>query len=534
MEAEDAEKVFGDAAERSFLARLASPSYDGLAMALDLLECNSHVSPFDPLPQFIPGSVCLCCDVCCRFPESDSFLRPYFTRDEIDAAVAQGLSPALFIDPAGSQIALVKDAESEGYLCPAFDPATSHCGIYEQRPLDCQLYPLALMWSADGSEIELGWDTKCPFMREAVPEEIRRHAGRVQALLQQDRMLQLLSKNPRLIGRFQEDVIVLASLPEVTGRLRSRQPVLQPDSRLRPLRMEDAPRMKEALEKSECLGHEALAAYAFEYHYIWTATLPYWWMERDGVFFLFASSPDGWFMPLPPLGPRPLEESVEEGLADLHRWNHGSPVSRIESMTDRQKARLAGSRLRWSEKSPDYLYRTGSLAQLAGDSYRSQRALCNRVERTASVALRPYTAADRPACRDLFRRWVSQKQSGQLDAMGQFLLEDAAAAHELVWELADRQGLAGSVVCVQDRVMGYTFGYRLAPETFAVLVEVADRAVPGLAQYLFRETCRAAHHAGAEYINAMDDAGLPGLRAAKLRYHPVATVKSWIASPLQP
>ena len=499
-------------------------------MALDQLEFKSHVSPSNPLPQFVPGSVCVQCEVCCRFPESDSFLRPYFTRDEIGAAVAQGLSPALFTDPVGSQIALVKDPESEGYLCPAFDPATSRCGIYDHRPLDCQLYPLALMWSADGSQVELGWDTKCPFMREAVPGEIRQHAERVHALLQQEATLQLLANNPRLIGRFQEDVIVLASLPELTDRLRFHQP----DSRLRPLRLEDAPRMKEALERSECPGHEALAAYAFVYHYIWTTTLSYWWMERDGVFFLFAHSSDGWFMPLPPLGPRPLEETVGEGLVDLHRWNHGSPVSRIENVTDRQKARLAGSHLQWSDKSPDYLYRADSLAQLAGDSYKSQRALCNRVERTASVTLRPYTVADQPVCRDLFRRWVSQKQSGHLDTMGQFLLEDAEAAHELIWVFGNRLGLAGTVACVQDQVMGYTFGYRLTPEMFAVLVEVADRSMPGLAQYLFRETCRAARHDGVEYINAMDDAGLPGLRAAKQAYHPVATIKSWIASPLQP
>ncbi|MEK6631866.1 MAG: phosphatidylglycerol lysyltransferase domain-containing protein [Nitrospirota bacterium] len=499
-------------------------------MALDQLESKSHVSLSDPLPQFVPGSVCAQCDVCCRFPESDSFLRPYFTRDEIGAAVAQGLSPALFTDPVGSQIALVKDAESEGYLCPAFDPATSRCGIYAYRPLDCQLYPLALMWSADGSQIELGWDTKCPFMREAVPGEIHRHAGLVHALLQRETTLRLLANNPRLIGRFQEDVIVLASLPELTDRLR----LHQPDPRLRPLRLEDAPRMKQALERSECPGHEALAAYAFVYHYIWTTTLSYWWMERDGVFFLFAHSPGGWFMPLPPLGPRLLEESVGEGLADLHRWNHGSPVSRIENVTDHQKACLAGSHLQWSDKSPDYLYRADSLAQLAGDSYKSQRALCNRVERTASVTLRPYTVTDQPACRDLFRRWVSQKREGTLDTMGQFLLEDAEAAHELIWALGDRLGLAGTVACAEDQVVGYTFGYWLTPETFAVLVEVADRSVPGLAQYLFRETCRAARHGGAEYINAMDDAGLPGLSAAKQAYHPVATIKSWIASPLQP
>lgn len=494
------------------------------------LESNSRVSLSDPLPQFVPGSACLRCDVCCRFPESDSFLRPYFTRDEIGSAVAQGLSLSLFMDPVGSQIALVKDAESDGYLCPAFDPATSRCGIYEHRPLDCQLYPLALMWSEDGIEVKLGWDTKCPFMREAVPEEIHRHAERVHALLRREATLQILSNNPRLIGRYQDDVIVLASLPEVTQHVRTQQP----DRRLCPLRLEDAPRMRQALERSKCPGQEALAAGAFVYHYIWTTTLSYWWMERDGVFFLFAHSPDGWFIPIPPLGPKPLEESVREGLAYLCQWNKGSLVSRIENMTDQQKARLADSDLRWAAKSPDYLYRAEALAHLAGDSYKSQRALCNRVERTSPVRIRPYDLADQPACRDLFRRWVLQKREGILDTMGQYLLEDAEAAHELLWALGDRLGLVGTVACAGDQVVGYTFGYWLRPETFAVLVEVADRSVLGLAQYLFRETCRTARHGGAEYINAMDDAGLPGLRAAKRAYHPVAMINSWIASPLHP
>lgn len=444
--------------------------------------------------------------------------------------MAQGLSPSSFMDPVGSQITLVKDAESDGYLCPAFDPATSRCGIYEHRPLDCRLYPLALMWSEDGTEVKLGWDTKCPFMREAVPAEIHRHAELVHALLQREPTLRLLASNPRLIGRYQEDVIVLASLPDVTQRVRTQQP----DRRLCPLRLEDAPRMRQALERSICPGQEALAACAFVYHYIWTTTLSYWWMEGDGVFFLFAHSPDGWFMPIPPLGPKPLDESVREGLAYLCRWNKGSLVSRIENVTDHQKAHLAGSDLRWTAKTPDYLYRAEALAHLAGDSYKSQRALCNRVERMSSVRIRPYDSVDQPACRDLFRRWVSQKRAGQLDTMGQYLLEDAEAAHELIWALGDRLELVGAVACAADQVAGYTFGYWLTPETFAVLVEVADRSVPGLAQYLFRETCRTAHRNGAVYINAMDDADLPGLRDAKRAYHPVAMINSWIVSPLHP
>jgi hypothetical protein len=60
------------------------------------------------------------------------------------------------------------------------------------------------------------------------------------------------------------------------------------------------------------------------------------------------------------------------------------------------------------------------------------------------------------------------------------------------------------------------------------MLEVADRSVPGLAQWLFRETCRVAIKQGATYINAMDDGALPGLRKAKLAYRPTAVIENWV------
>src|ERR1043165_6688290 len=101
------------------------------------------------LPQFVPSSACFTCEVCCRFPDPDSELRPYFTGEEIVRALAHGLDAAAFPDAGGTQVALVPDARGEGFRCPAFDRATGACRIYEYRPLDCQLYPLALMWDAD-------------------------------------------------------------------------------------------------------------------------------------------------------------------------------------------------------------------------------------------------------------------------------------------------------------------------------------------------------------------------------------------------
>ncbi|MDE3224390.1 MAG: YkgJ family cysteine cluster protein, partial [Nitrospirota bacterium] len=215
--------------------------------------------PQASLPQCVPSRACFSCDVCCRFPEADSFLRPYFTAEEIRGAVAHGLDPARFPDPGGSQIHLVPNPSGEGYLCPAFDPVTSHCRIYDHRPLDCQIYPLALMWSADRREALLGWDTKCPFLRDS-SQGLDAHAERIAALLEGDEMAATLARNPRLIGRFQDDVVVLRSLPKLTERIRSRFEVPgsgfaagpprnpRPVSRtLHPLTLDDRPRFEAAL-----------------------------------------------------------------------------------------------------------------------------------------------------------------------------------------------------------------------------------------------------------------------------------------------
>lgn len=482
------------------------------------------------LPQLVSGSTCFRCDVCCRFPESDSFLRPYFTRDEITEAVAQGIPELSFPDHSGSQINLVANPRDEGYLCPAFDAESGHCGIYDVRPFDCQLYPLALMWDESGQEVLLGWDTKCPFMREAVPHSIHQHAESVTALLSAEAMLDKIIANPRLIGRFQDDVVVLKPLPQLTAHLR----VARVDPRLQPLTLADAPRMAQALARAEVLRDDAPAAFAFPYHYIWTSLLPCWWLDHQDTWFLFAQSPDGWFMPLPPLGPGPLDRAVDNAFRLMHQWNGPSPVSRIEHMTDAQRQLLGGAGLQFRTKDGDYLYAASALATLAGDPYKSQRALCNRVEREQTITIEPYRIENRDACLSLHRSWADQKRRGQLDEMGMFLLEDAESAHARVFREYEQIGLSGTVVKANHVVAAYTFGYWLTPHTWCVLFEVADRAIPGLAQWLFRETCRSAMAQGAVSINAMDDAGLPGLRAAKLVYHPTAVVTTWIATRTTP
>lgn len=483
------------------------------------------VTPLSALPQLVPSRTCLQCDVCCRFPDFDSPLRPYFTEHEIAQALAGGVEEPAFPNRRGSQVILVPAPNGDGYLCPAFDAATSTCRIYEQRPLDCQLYPLALMWDERHAQILLGWDTKCPFMREEIPEEIQRHADRVMALLDQPGLCDQIVAHPRLIGQFQEDVVVLARFPRLTVAVADQWGTAP----LHRFSLDDIPRMTMALDRSGWRHAQSLAACSPVYHYIWNGLLAYWWMELEEALCLFAQSPDGWFMPLPPIGAGPIDAPLSAAMGLLRRWNGDSPVSRVENVPAQLVPELERMGYRLTSKEPDYLYSAGGLASLTGDRFKSQRALCNRFEREQSCELDYYRVSDREDCRTLLAEWSRQKQVDTLESFEVMLLADAESAHEIVWSHASALRLIGKVVRIHGRLCAYTFGYWLTSATFCVLVEVADRTVPGLAQYLFRETCRTAFAEGAEYINSMDDAGLSGLRASKQAYHPTALIPNFVA-----
>lgn len=509
---------------------------------------RTTVRSHTPLPQIVPSRVCLTCHVCCRFPERDSFLRPYFTGEEIQGAVARGIDPGAFPDPAGSQVTVVPNPQGDGYLCPAFDPTTSHCRIYESRPLDCQLYPLAVMWNANHDRVVLGWDTTCPFMREQAGEEpgargeraeVEAYAERMASLVEQNETLEIFAMHPRLIGRFQEDVIVLRVLPRLTERLRvtgdesrvtGKSEAPDRSRHLSPLTLADRSKIEQALASSSYRGATPLAAYSFAYHYVWHSLLSCWWVEIDGHLCLFAESPDGIFMPLPPLGTGPITRALAEGFRIMQERNRGTAVTRVENVPAGLTTELDRAGYRLTPKDADYLYRTADLVTLAGDRYKSQRAGRNRFGREHGGRLESYEDRDRDECLALFHDWRDQKLADGLDEPARWLLADSKTAHHEAFTHHAALGLDGAVVRVNGVIRAYTFGYWLTPSVFCLLLEVADRTIPGLAQFLFREFCARAQTQGADVINTMDDSGLASLTKSKQAYHPIERISNWIAT----
>jgi Fe-S-cluster containining protein len=478
------------------------------------------------LPQPVPSHVCLTCEVCCRFPEADSFLRPYFAEEEITRAVALGIDSSHFPNAKGAQIALVPHPSGEGFVCPAFEVETSRCRIYQQRPLDCRLYPYAMMWDSAKDQAVLGWDSKCPFMVNAPHRAITSAAEPIAELLEQDETVCTVAQHPRLVGPYQDDVSIIRPLPRISEALRRTASAVT----LKPLTAQDRGRVEAALAATRPVLPIPLASFSFAGQYLWHSLLEYSWAEIDRHLCIFAASSDGLFMALPPLGPGPLGPPLDAALRYMRIRNRGARSTRIENVPEVYLPEIAKLGLLHRAKEPDYLYRAEELAHLPGDRYKSQRAACNRFERDCVSVCEPYQPSHRAACLELFQTWRSQKETSDADEWGRLLLADATTAHEVA--LADPQaaGLVGAVVKVQGVVRAYTFGMWLTPTIFCVALEVADRTIPGLAQFIFRECSRAVHARGAEYINTMDDAGLPKLAKSKHSYHPAAMLSNFVVT----
>jgi Fe-S-cluster containining protein len=489
------------------------------------------------IPQLIPSSRCLACDVCCRFPEKDSPLAPYFTADEVRRAIGRGVSPERFAHPEGGRIELIPHPNGEGYICPAFDPNSNGCRIYDDRPLDCQLFPLALMWDSSRRTVLLGYDRKCPFVSETLLGDSLFEYGRsMAARLETDDTIQALRGNSGLIGAYQDDVMILMPLTRLTEALTGRPAATagrpSPEAvGLTPLADADRPLFESALKWTRT----ELSSYSWPALMVWKDHLQYSWTVIDRQFCLFARYVDGLFMPLPPLGETLIPEAVQKCFARMDSINTHPAVSRIENIPPEQVAGFEAMGFVLKPKEQEYLYEREALVRLAGDRYKTKRWACNRFvrdHRNGPVRLEPYRPSDLDDCLEFFDRWKKQQgksgpPSSQREEEG-MMLEDAASVHRRALENFTALGLTGRVVRLDGKIVGYTFGFPLRPGIFCVLLEVADREIAGLAAYLFREFCLELSDYAV--IHAMDDSGLERLRAAKLSYHPSKILTSYIAT----
>ncbi len=228
---------------------------------------------------------------------------------------------------------------------------------------------------------------------------------------------------------------------------------------------------------------------------------------------------------------------IREAYEFMLEANRNPQIARIENVPQEMLPFLLGQHLegRGPSYPPDtavvketeFLYETQALAQLKGNRYKSKRHAYNAfVARYPNANLSRYSPADRAECLALYDTWQESRVAKCSDAIYRAMLEDSRCAHRIGLAHADALGLIGRVVKINGHIRGWTFGYPLNADTFCILFEVADLAIKGLAQFIYREFARELANA-YRWLNAMGDSGLANLKRVKRSYHPARLILSY-------
>jgi len=174
-------------------------------------------------PSLPPSETCLSCRGCCIFLTPHSPWIPYFRAEEIHQAIESGISQKAFPSQEGSRIVPV--SHGDAVCCPALNPDTHHCTIYNVRPLDCFIYPFILIWDSAQKVIFLALHAACPFVftqAAPLPESLVCRAKELTQMLQTPQMIESLSANPGMIMTIQQDTMLIAPLDRLTMAMAKR------------------------------------------------------------------------------------------------------------------------------------------------------------------------------------------------------------------------------------------------------------------------------------------------------------------------
>lgn len=170
----------------------------------------------------------------------------------------------------------------------------------------------------------------------------------------------------------------------------------------------------------------------------------------------------------------------------------------------------------------DYLYTVDHLADLPGKKLHAKRNHIHRLDEDCPGWRWSWlTQDDVEPCREMDRLWLQQAQQREA-VQGLSTLDGENRALELALTHWQEIGLEGVVLRCQDQILGFSLGAPLTETIFDVHFERARADIQGAYPAVNRSFAQAVRqkYPQVRYLDREDDMGLPGLRKAKLSYHP--------------
>jgi len=286
----------------------------------------------------------------------------------------------------------------------------------------------------------------------------------------------------------------------------------------KPLDLEDRERIISIFRASPPITSEL----TFTNLFMWRNHYRFRWCTAGASLLVAADPPGAQPFALPPVGGDDLTVAFRLLVEHLQRLTALPEIRRVPGDLARRYAEPLGLDAEEDRAHSDYVYRTESLVALSGRKYHSKRNHINQFSRTYAYRYEPLTAALIGACLELQEEWCRLREC--VDHEG--LLSEEHAIHEALRHFHELD-CSGAAIVVGGRVVAFSLGEPLSPDTAVIHVEKANPEYPGSYAVINQEFCRHSWSAYT-YINREQDLGNEGLRQAKLSYYPDHLVTKFV------
>jgi hypothetical protein len=275
--------------------------------------------------------------------------------------------------------------------------------------------------------------------------------------------------------------------------------------------------------------HDALWSYqphtselTFTNLFVWRTHYGFHWsMHKDCLILLSQAHEDDVYL-LPPIGHASRLDVTIEVLEWLKKKYGQARIERADKRLlteldpEKESVRVEPQRDHF-----DYVYKSKHLIELAGNIYHSKRNHINKFLKSYSFSYEKMSEKHLHPCMELIEQWCGVHRCEEdLNLLGEW-----EAIGDLLAHFEELKVQAG-VVLIDNKVEAFTFGESLNTNTAVVHFEKANPAINGLYSVINQKFAEE-NWSNTEYINRQQDLGQPGLRKAKLSYHPETLVEKY-------
>lgn len=286
---------------------------------------------------------------------------------------------------------------------------------------------------------------------------------------------------------------------------------------------------KEWIDPLLSMGERGSLEYNFTTTYVWRNSYCFKIARLDDYFLLRADQSNPTYLfpagqgPLEPVI-RALQEDAELAQVPL-TFNTVLPDARAK-LEELYPGKFT---FEYWRDGADYVYDTQALATLAGKNLGSKRNHIRRfLDNHPDWRYEPMTKDNLDDVRQMNHIWCIQNGCAQDMAISEeYCAVESAIRH------FDELELTGGLIRAGGRVVAFSIGEPLNEDTYLVHFEKAfadiQGAYPMINQQFVQRNCMAYR-----FVNREEDAGVCGLRRAKLSYHPLLLVEKYIATLKEP